>query len=74
MIIGVPKEIKADEYRVALLPVGAELLTKDSHKILVERGTDDFAAVSAGHKAAINMQGRKITHHAVSEAFPDLLR
>ena len=29
MIIGVPREIKADEYRVALLPVGAELLVAD---------------------------------------------
>ena len=27
MIVGVPKEIKADEYRVAMLPVGAEELT-----------------------------------------------
>ena len=26
MIVGVPKEIKADEYRVAMLPVGAEEL------------------------------------------------
>jgi alanine dehydrogenase len=37
MIIGVPKEIKADEYRVAMLPVGAELLTKDGHTVLVRR-------------------------------------
>ncbi len=59
---------------MALLPVGAELLTKDGHKVSIERGTDDFAAVSAGHKAAINMRSRKITHHAVSEAFPDLPR
>ena len=29
MIIGVPKEIKADEYRVGMLPVGAELLSQD---------------------------------------------
>ena len=28
MIIGVPKEIKQDEYRVALIPVGAEELTQ----------------------------------------------
>ena len=27
MIVGVPREIKADEYRVAMLPVGAEELT-----------------------------------------------
>ena len=36
MIIGIPKEIKADEYRVALLPVGADLLTDAGHQVLVE--------------------------------------
>jgi len=36
MIIGVPREIKADEYRVGLLPVGAGLLTADGHTVLVE--------------------------------------
>jgi alanine dehydrogenase len=38
MIIGVPKETKADEYRVALRPVGAQLLSEDGHTVLVERG------------------------------------
>jgi alanine dehydrogenase len=38
MIVGVPKEIKQDEYRVALLPVGVEELTRAGHKVLVERG------------------------------------
>jgi len=38
MIIGIPKEIKADEYRVALLPVGADLLTDAGHEVLVEAG------------------------------------
>jgi len=37
MIIGVPKEIKKDEYRVALLPVGAETLKKQGHRVLVEK-------------------------------------
>ena len=36
MIIGVPKEAKTDEYRVGLLAVGAELLTRDGHTVLVE--------------------------------------
>ncbi len=31
MIIGVPREIKEDEYRVGLLPVGAEELTAAGH-------------------------------------------
>ena len=38
MIIGVPREIKNNEYRAALLPVGVELLTKAGHRVLVERG------------------------------------
>jgi alanine dehydrogenase len=54
MIVGVPKEIKKDEYRVALLPVGAELLTKDGHVVLLEKeagsssGFADRAYTSAG--------------------------
>ena len=38
MIVGVPKEIKRDEYRVALLPVGVEELTRAGHQVLVESG------------------------------------
>ena len=38
MIIGVPKEIKSDEYRVAILPVGAEELVRSGHTVLIEAG------------------------------------
>ncbi len=38
MIIGVPREIKTDEYRVALLPSGARRLKEDGHSVLVEKG------------------------------------
>lgn len=38
VIIGVPKEIKRDEYRVGLLPVGVEELTRVGHQVLVEVG------------------------------------
>ena len=38
MIVGVPKEIKKDEYRVGLLPVGVEELIRDGHRVLVEAG------------------------------------
>jgi alanine dehydrogenase len=37
MIIGVPKEIKEHEYRVALLPSGAYQLAKRGHQVVVER-------------------------------------
>lgn len=36
--IGVPKEVKTDEYRVAMLPVGVEELTKAGHRVLVQAG------------------------------------
>ena len=49
MLIGVPKEIKPDEYRVALTPAGAEMLSGAGHKIIIETNaglgsgfTDDF--------------------------------
>ena len=38
MIIGVPKEIKRDEYRVAMLPVGVEELVRAGHDVMVESG------------------------------------
>jgi alanine dehydrogenase len=37
MNIGVPKEVKSDEYRVAMLPVGVEELVRRGHRVLVER-------------------------------------
>lgn len=38
MIVGVPKEIKTAEHRVALVPAGAESLASDGHTVLVEQG------------------------------------
>ncbi len=38
MIVGIPTEIKPDEYRVALRPVGAHLLVQDGHQVLVQSG------------------------------------
>ena len=38
MIVGVPKEIKTNENRVALVPAGAESLVGDGHTLLVEQG------------------------------------
>lgn len=36
MIVGVPREIKSDEYRVAMLPVGVEELKRRGHQVLIE--------------------------------------
>jgi alanine dehydrogenase len=55
MIIGVPRETKVGEYRVAMLPVGADLLKRDRHTVLFERGAgvgsgfddEDYVGVGA---------------------------
>src|SRR5271165_1158020 len=46
MLIGIPKEIKNDEYRVGLLPVGAEELTRAGHRVLVETGAGAGSGLS----------------------------
>ncbi len=38
MIIGVPKEIKTNENRIALVPAGSDALVQAGHKVLIERG------------------------------------
>jgi alanine dehydrogenase len=66
MIIGVPKEIKTQEYRVALLPSAAYQLIKRGHQVIVERG----AGAGAGYPdAEYERAGAKLvdTHAAVFE-------
>ena len=38
MQIGILREVKPDEYRVAMLPVGVEELTRAGHRVLMEAG------------------------------------
>lgn len=38
MIIGVPAEIKSDEYRVGMLPVGVEELVARGHQVVLQAG------------------------------------
>src|SRR5712675_2660375 len=56
MKIGVPKEIKTNENRVALVPAGAEALVASGHTVMIEKGAGegsgfpDSAYTSAGAK------------------------
>ena len=38
MHIGVPKEVKQDEYRVGMIPAGVEELTRAGHRVTIETG------------------------------------
>lgn len=46
MIVGVPKEVKVDEYRVAMIPVGVEELTRGGHKVLIQTGAGQGSGIS----------------------------
>lgn len=46
MIIGVPTEVKEDEYRVAITPAGARELTSAGHHVYVQKGAGDGSAMS----------------------------
>ena len=37
MIVGIPKEIKADENRVAMTPAGVEIMKQNRHTVLIEK-------------------------------------
>jgi alanine dehydrogenase len=53
MKIGVVKEIKADEYRVALTPAGARELVRRGHEVLVETGAGEGSAFPDGAFEAV---------------------
>lgn len=55
MLIGIPREVKSDEYRVAIIPAGVEILTRSGHFVFIEDNAgigsgisnDEFAAAGA---------------------------
>jgi alanine dehydrogenase len=46
MKIGVPKEIKTNENRIALVPAGAESLVSAGHSVFIERGAGEGSGFS----------------------------
>lgn len=58
MRIGIPKEIKSDEYRVAIMPVGVDTLVSAGHEVVIQTqagvgsGFSDEDYVSAGARIA----------------------
>src|SRR5215471_395515 len=46
MIVGLPKEVKDNEYRVGLVPAGVKALTSSGHKVLVETRAGDGSGIT----------------------------
>ena len=45
MIIGVPKEVKDNEYRVGMVPAGVKALTDAGHEVLIEDGAGEGSGI-----------------------------
>jgi alanine dehydrogenase len=46
MIVGVPKEIKNHEYRVAMVPAGVKSLVADGHTVIIETSAGEGSGIS----------------------------
>ena len=65
MLIGVPKEIKTREYRVAITPAGVRQLVAHGHRVLVERAAGEGSGISddqyvAGRRHHRRERGRRL--------------
>jgi alanine dehydrogenase len=63
MKVGVPTEVKTDEYRVALGPAGVRELTSRNHEVLIQSGAGEESAMS---NADFEAQGARILPDAAS--------
>jgi alanine dehydrogenase len=63
MRVGVPKEIKDDEYRVAITPAGVREMVEHSHEVLIEAGAGEGSAIS---NAEFEAQGARIVPDAAT--------
>jgi alanine dehydrogenase len=67
LIVGVPKEVKTEEHRVAITPVGVRELTERGHTVLIERGAGEGSTI---HDDEYETQGATIVPTA-SDVFAD---
>jgi alanine dehydrogenase len=61
MKVGIPTEIKTDEYRVAITPVGVREFTQLGHEVLIQKGAGEGSAIE---DAAFVAQGARIVPDA----------
>jgi alanine dehydrogenase len=63
VIVGVPKEIKPDEYRVAITPAGVREMAVHGHEVLIEAGAGEGSAIA---DADLEAQGARIVADAAA--------
>jgi alanine dehydrogenase len=63
MKVGVPTEIKPDEYRVAITPAGVREMVEHGHEVLIQAGAGEGSAVADAHYEA---QGARVVPDAAA--------
>jgi alanine dehydrogenase len=68
MIIGVPREIKNHEYRVAIVPAGVKAMVENGHKVIIQKSAGEGCGVSDAEYAAAGAQIKTTAEEVFKEA------
>ena len=67
MKVGVPSEIKVDEYRVAITPSGVRELTAHGHSVMIEKGAGEGSAIAGVAVEVVAVDGATFDGVAVND-------
>ncbi len=68
MIVGVPKEIKNHEYRVAMVPAGVKAMVENGHKVIVQKSAGEGSGVSDAEYISAGAQIKATAEEVFKEA------
>jgi alanine dehydrogenase len=68
VIIGIPREIKHNEYRVAMVPAGVRTLAEKGHRVLVERAAGEASGIPDGEYRRAGAETKETAKDIFSEA------
>jgi alanine dehydrogenase len=68
MIVGIPKELKNNEYRVAIVPSGVRSLVENGHKVIIHKGAGEGAGISDAEYLAAGASIRPNVESVFKEA------
>jgi alanine dehydrogenase len=68
MIVGVPREVKNHEYRVAMVPAGVKSLVEDGHTVLIQASAGEGSGISDAEYANAGARIRPDAETVYAEA------
>ena len=81
MKVGVPKEVKNREYRVALTPIGVHELVQHGHDVVIEKSAgvgsqitdEEYVAARTAGRAGVIGASRMVVQHVLSASAVDAM-